>query len=211
MKKIFSYLSLLVGVTITLLFLGCGANQFNMVKPANHVLSSTKDSVHVSLRGDVADFQYEYFLQTLLYMEQRNVKSLHIHLFTPGGSAVSMIAITDVLETYKEKGIHITTYANGACLSAGVPIFLMGDVRIMRPNAQLMIHPMGGLPHKESVNSETWAVFEAWKYVYIDILTRVTKITGKEALAMLTGSDKDDLTWFGAFEALKLGFATDIK
>ena len=211
MKKLFSYLFLAVGVALPFLFGGCVTpSEFKGVKLATHVLHASQNELHVKLTGSVDHYEYTYFVQSYLYMKANGIKSLHIHLFTPGGGVIAMIGILDMIDVIKADGVHVTTYTNGASMSAGVPIFLKGDIRVMRPNAWLMVHPMGGVV-KEEINEETWKVVEAWKQVYIDILVKVTTMTSYEAVEALTGDTAKDLTWFNATKALERGFATVIK
>ena len=210
MKRFFSYLFLAAGIALIPFMSGC-LHQAPVSRLASHTIHATSDELHIELTGTVDQHEYRSFTQSIQYMKANGMKVMHLHLFTPGGYVVAMMAILDILQDAKNSGIEIITYANGVCMSAGVPIFLMGDTRIIRPNAQLMVHPMGGLPDEENVNAETWAVFKAWKQVYIDILVNITTLTGEEANAMLTGSSADDLTWFNAYKALELEFATIVR
>lgn len=210
MKKLFSYLFLTAGIGLALLLGGC-LHGPAPIKPASHVMYSTTNAVHVSLVGNVSDYQYEYYQKTLLYMKANSIKDLHVHLFSPGGSAVAMVAIIDLLDIYKDTGIHITTYNNGACMSAAVPLFLTGDVRIMRPNAVIMIHSLRGVPDKEFVSISAWEAFERLKYFYADIVLRKTSMTATAIMKCLDPEIEKNDTYFFAFEALKLGFATEIR
>ena len=211
MKKMLSYLFLAAGVALLLLFGGCVMpSEFKGVKLATHVLHASQNELHVKLTGTVDHYEYTHFVQSHLYIKANGIKSLHIHLLTPGGGVLAMIGILDMIDVMKADGVHVTTYTNGASMSAGVPIFLKGDIRVMRPNAWLMVHPMGGVV-REDVSEETWKVIESWKQVYVDILVEVTTMTSGEAMEALTGDSAKDLTWFNATKALEMKFATVIK
>ena len=88
-RKLTSYLFLTAGIALAFLLGGCTFNQAP-ISLSGHTMYATKDSVHVSLIGKLGDYQVEYYIKTLLYMKDHNITDLHIHLFTPGGSAVSM-------------------------------------------------------------------------------------------------------------------------
>ena len=212
MKKLFSYLFLAVGVALPLLFCGCTFNE----KPLTlspHTVYATPTSVHVSLIGKVTDYQTEYYLKTLLYMESNGISDLHIHLFTPGGSAVAMYSIINLIQEAKLNGVHVTTYINGACMSAGVPIFLMGDVRIMRPNSVIMLHPMQDLPDTSSISISAWEAIEKITTSYQDIIVDRTNMTYKQIKKIMSkckGTHKNE-TYLLPYRALEMGFATVIK
>ena len=211
MKKMLSYLFLAVGVALPFLFGGCVTpSEFKGVKLATHVLHASQNELHVKLTGTVDHYEYNHFLQSYLYMKANGIENFHVHLFTPGGSVPAMVGILDIMDVIKANGIHVTTYVNGLSLSAGVPIFLKGDVRVMRPIAQLMVHPMGGID-ETSIDTGTLGVVKQWKKLYVDILVEKTTMTRWEAEAALTGDTNTDLTWFNAAKALEMGFATVVK
>lgn len=63
---------------------------------------------------------------------------LEIHIESAGGDPDAAKHIFDLLEKYRER---TTTIAAGKCMSSAVLIFLAGDIRIARKDADFMIHP----------------------------------------------------------------------
>ena len=207
-RKLTSYLFLTVGIALAFLLGGC---QSSVTKPPHSTIHATTTQLHYSLTSRVDEFAYNDLLRGLYYMQVNGMTELHLHLFTPGGSVMAMVAMMDVLTQYHEQGIKITTYANGAVRSAGVPLFLMGEVRIIRPNARLMVHPMGNVPNFKELDKTVFHTYCSWKAAYIKVLVDKTNLTIEEAIDVLTGDTHKGKRWYSPYEALSLGFATIMK
>ena len=199
---------------------------------------TTGDPVNVreGVTGNIA-VDVEGTLVTIMYtsvgypedawvIEQAVVKNkathLVLHLCNPGGSALFMFDICDTLSRLRESGVHITTVARGAIMSAAVPIFLQGDVRLVSPTTWIMMHPGGWKGHERQVPPDFLRVFEEMELAYADIVCSRTTFPMEKMRKILnigcTEKDKYGNTldantnqyWMTTKEALMWGFATGL-
>lgn len=68
----------------------------------------------------------------------RGCNEIHLGIKSPGGCGMSAAFALRLLE---ELRVPVTTYARKIVYSAGVPLYMRGDVRIAEPDAEFMLHP----------------------------------------------------------------------
>ena len=95
-------------------------------------------------------------------------------------------------------------------MSASAHIFLVGQERIMRPNASLMFHPFSNT-QSMTQNASTLEALKRLEDRYVSIVTENTDMPEKAAREMMTGNSQQNIRYMFASEALKLGFATEIR
>lgn len=65
---------------------------------------------------------------------------LEIFIMSGGGNAYDFSGAVDVIKFAQSRGIYVITRAYGLVMSAAVPVFAAGDLRIAGPNVQFMLH-----------------------------------------------------------------------
>ena len=134
-----------------------------------------------------------------------DVKTINLHINSPGGSVFEGIAICNML---KQNSAHINVYVDGLAASIASVIAMSGDTIYMPANAMLMIH-----------NPWTMAVGNAEELrKQADALDRITQASVETYLAKAGDKlDKetlkqlmDDETWLTAQEAVDYGLADEV-
>lgn len=134
-----------------------------------------------------------------------DVKTINLHINSPGGSVFEGIAIYNML---KQNKAHVNVYVDGLAASIASVIAMSGDAIFMPSNSMLMIH-----------NPWTMAVGNASELrKQADDLDKITELSVQTYLD--TAGDKldeatlrqlmDDETWLTAKEAVEYGLATEV-
>lgn len=134
-----------------------------------------------------------------------DVKTINLHINSPGGSVFEGIAIYNMM---KQNKAHVNVYVDGLAASIASVIAMSGDAIFMPSNSMLMIH-----------NPWTMAVGNASELrKQADNLDKITESSiqtylnqagdklDEEALRQLM----DDETWLTAKEAVDYGLATEV-
>ena len=152
----------------------------------------------------------------------RKATHLVLHLHNYGGSAFSLFDVCDALTRLRDSGVHVTTIARGVIASAAVPIFLMGDVRLISPTTFIMMHPGGWKGHESRIDQGTLRVLEEMEWLYAEIVCSRTEFPIEKMRKVLNigctekdeyGNLKDSNTgqyWMSTAEAMMWGFATGL-
>jgi len=138
-------------------------------------------------------------------LKEAGTNNLVIRLNSPGGSAFDGIAIYNRLMNYKnETGAKITIHVDGWACSAASVIAMAADELIMGLGAMIMIHEAssGVWGAKGDFRSEA-DLLEELEEGIIDIYMTKATVERKEVRKKV-----DAETWFGASEAIEIGFAT---
>ena len=147
----------------------------------------------------------------LKLLEVMNIKDIIVYLNSPGGSAYAGLSISDEIRLAQEKGFSFTMEGRGAIMSAAVPVFLMGNKRIISNTVIFLMHPaklfkwgafMEGLAELKSQAK----MLELLESRYAEIVASRTKLS-KEKILELNKVD----TWFTSKEALEWGFVDEVK
>ena len=134
-----------------------------------------------------------------------NVKTINLHINSPGGSVFEGIAIYNML---KQNKARINVYVDGLAASIASVIAMSGDAIFMPSNSMLMIH-----------NPWTMAVGNASELrKQADDLDKITELSIQTYLD--TAGDKldeatlrqlmNEETWLTANEAVTYGLATEV-
>lgn len=176
----------------------------------------------VCITGGTATILYDevggpedaFQLETLI--KSRGIHHLDIYLNNGGGNIFSMMDYIDMLKRVKAAGVTVTTYARGVVASAAVPIFLMGDRRVIAPHAWIMLHPGSWRGERarrygEAIPDAIQRVLDKFEMDYASIIGERTKMSRDRALMILRGEDTErDQYWMNAEDAITFGFATEI-
>jgi ATP-dependent Clp protease protease subunit len=130
------------------------------------------------------------------------VKSLNLHINSPGGSVFEGLAIYNYL---KRMDAEITVYVDGLAASIASVIAMAGKV-VLPENAMLMIHNASGVAMGTA--EDMLAMAAALEKINASLVTVYTAKTGKDAdeIAALMAAE----TWMTAAEAKEMGFADEI-
>ena len=80
------------------------------------------------------------YIQFMRATSDPSIKHYTILIHSPGGNAVTTIAIINRILELKRDGVTFTTKVHGVGLSAGSYIWLMGDERVVYEGSTLMWH-----------------------------------------------------------------------
>lgn len=72
--------------------------------------------------------------------------ALIVDICSEGGSVYELLAMVDLVEAAKERGIVVITYASGKAMSSGAVLLASGSpgFRFAGPNATIMVHEVSG-------------------------------------------------------------------
>lgn len=178
--------------------------------------------------GRTVDILYDQVLSTRdawrihEIVKQNRADHLKLHLFNPGGNAFVMLDVLHVLEQLESENVHITTIARGVIASAAVPVFAMGQERIITKDSWVMMHPGGWKGSEERVGERTMRVYEAMEKRYAQIISDRTDFTYGEVAGYLNIGNKlknehgvvlnsrTGVNWFNAYECLEKNLATQV-
>jgi len=159
----------------------------------------------------ISSWGAESLWSDLKLLEIMNIKDVVVYLNNPGGEAWQGLSISDEIRIAQEKGFKFTMNGRGVIMSAAVPVFVSGDKRIISKNIIFLIHPASlfkwgmfseGLKELKSQAK----MLELLENRYADIVASRTKLS-KEKIIEMNRVD----TWFTAEDALKWGFADEVK
>jgi ATP-dependent Clp endopeptidase proteolytic subunit ClpP len=123
---------------------------------------------------------------------------------SPGGLVDDGLALFDYLLHLRSIGHHVTTIALGRAASMGGILLQAGDVRVMGPNAFLLIHEVSaGTTGKLSKMTED---IEFWKRQEGKLLTILAERAKMTVTQIKRRWHKTDW-WLDADQAIELGFA----
>lgn len=131
------------------------------------------------------------------------VRTIHVRLNTPGGSAFDGITIYNTLVQHPAK---VLTYVDGLAASAGSIVAMAGDEIHIAENALMMIHQAeGGV---KGTSNDMLAMAELLEKADSRIAATYASRSGKpqEAFAEMMAAE----TWFTGQEAVDAGLATHI-
>lgn len=94
-------------------------------------------SRRVDLTMEVSELMSAIVIRALLKMTEMSHDPIEIYLSTYGGDAYAGFAIYDAIRACP---CDVSIFVSGKVMSAGVIIFLAGDIRVASPNARFMIH-----------------------------------------------------------------------
>lgn len=134
-----------------------------------------------------------------------NVKTINLHINSPGGSVFEGIAIYNML---KQSKATVNTYVDGLAASIASVIAMSGDTIFMPQNSMLMIHnpwtmTMGNAKELRKQADDLDAVAKSSISTYL--AKAGNKLDEDELKEML-----DNETWLTAQEAVNYGLADEV-
>ena len=134
--------------------------------------------------------------------KQPEAISYEVHINSDGGIVETGF---DIYNFIKSLGLPVTTIGSGMVASIATVVFMAGDIRIVKPNTQFMIHlPMGGVEYATSQEMEI--ISKEVKEVENRVIHFYSKELGlnKEAISPLLRNE----TWLDQQQLIDLGFVT---
>lgn len=126
---------------------------------------------------------------------------------SPGGYVDDGMALYDYLLHLRSLGHHITTIALGKAASMGGILLQAGDVRVMGPNAFLLIHEISaGTSGTVSAMSDDVAFWKRQENKLLAVLGKRSKLTIAQIKRRWHKTD----WWLDAEQAIENGFADAI-
>lgn len=95
------------------------------------------DSRRIQLDMEVSDVMASLVIRALLKMSDISNEPIEIYLSSFGGEMYAGLSIYDAIRACP---CDIIIYANGKIMSAGLLVFLSGDIRIASPHTTFMAH-----------------------------------------------------------------------
>lgn len=134
-----------------------------------------------------------------------DVKTINLHINSPGGSVFEGIAIYNML---KQNSAHVNVYVDGLAASIASVIAMSGDAIFMPSNAMLMIHnpwtlAMGNANELRKTADDLDKITQSSVQIYLD---KAGDKLDKDTLKQLM----DDETWLTAQEAIDYGLADEV-
>lgn len=134
-----------------------------------------------------------------------DVKTINLHINSPGGSVFEGIAIYNML---KQNKAHVNIYVDGLAASIASVIAMSGDAIFMPSNSMLMIHnpwtmAVGNASELRKQADDLDKITESSIQTY---LNQAGDKLDEETLRQLM----DDETWLTAKEAVDYGLATEV-
>ena len=204
-------------LSILLLFSGVGCKTL-LCRTGTPGTLPTVSNLGAYVSGDTAYMMYgavrhaEDGWQIEQFVRQNKCTKLVLYMVNGGGSVLIMFDVCSALTAMRNDGIHITTVGSGLVASAAVPIFVQGDVRILRKDAMVMLHPGSWQGEEKELQPSECELAERWEHAYARIMSERTRMTEEEIYTLMnTGNSRTGQVFYTAEEALALGIATEIE
>lgn len=165
---------------------------------------TAKGAASIDIFGEIGEFgiMADQFIASL--RELGDVKTLDIHINSPGGYVTDGYAIYNFLSRHPA---YKTAYVDGLAASMASVIFMAADRRIMPQNSLLMIHnPWGGTMGDAKTMRKDANVLEKMELQIARTYVDSSLLTIDEILALM-----DSETWLTAEDAVAAGFADEIE
>ena len=174
-------------------------------RPMNMITMSVYSRLFVDrtliLGGEIDDDVANIINSQLMYLNSIGDDDVKLWINSPGGSVVDGLAIYDVMNFIKP---DVQTIGMGLCASMGAVLLSSGanGKRLALPHTDVMIHqPLGGQNYSQASD---WEIAnQQMQKCKKDILTILSKNTGKPYEEILTDSDRNH--WLTAEEAVEYG------
>lgn len=176
-----------------------------MKKP--YEFKQTGDITELLIYGDITSFQwFESDVSSFDFANELNSieTNLLVRINSYGGEVAEGLAIYNLLKDFKQ---DVTTICDGFACSAASIIFMAGTKRIMPKSSLLLIHNAWNVATGDANALRKQAEdLDKITSPSVEIYKSVSNLSQEEIKSMM-----DVETWITAEEALKYGFATEIK
>jgi len=133
-----------------------------------------------------------------------SIKTLDMHINSPGGSVFEGIAIMNRIKQYGQK-VAITAHIDSLSASIATIIMLGADKVVMNEGSFIMVHkPMAGAFGNADEIEKIVNVLDDIENQMVAMYVKKTKLSKLEIKSMLTAE-----TWMDADEAVRMGFADE--
>lgn len=164
----------------------------------------------IPITGELTHSQAELIIGLLsLYLVNGSKKITLYFCNAMGGSYDSCVAISDEIDTLKEFGVTFETLAAGKVCSAHALLFLKGDERKIRKNAELMFHEVSEAKGIIGTQYEIKKEVERLKKENDFIINIIAKATDKDKKQIRKDINYDH--YFNASAAVKYGLAHEVS
>lgn len=154
--------------------------------------------------GEVREGSVSEAIDTLTEWRHRSKRPITIRFYSPGGNVIAGLALYDYLKSLRAEGIHITTVALGYAASMAGVLLQAGDVRLIGPNAYVLIHEVSSADYGKVSEMEDYLKFtKRLQTRLLNILAERAKLTPKQIARRWKKTDY----WLDADEVVALGFA----
>lgn len=136
-----------------------------------------------------------------------DVNALNVHIDSPGGLVMQGHAIYNMLANLNQRGIHVTTIAEGWAASAASVILQAGDDRRVAENGLVMIHNAWGMTIGNNTDhlKQAEVLSKIDETIALTYAARSGKKTKAEFLRMMEME-----SWFTGKEAVAAGLADGV-
>ena len=135
-----------------------------------------------------------------------SVKTIRLHVNSPGGDVFGAVAITNALRDQRTtKGRQVETIVEGLAASAASIVIQAGNPIRMADNALIMIHNPTMITYGEESDHRRAA--DALKTIRLTLISTYqwhSKLSAEKIGALM-----DEATWLEVDEAIEKGFATE--
>ena len=176
--------------------------------------SNTEHRIY-DFTDEVSERSCEAAMKTLSQWRRLSDREpITIRFSSPGGSVINGLALFDYITDIRQSGIAVTTIAYGYAASMAAILLQSGDVRIVGPNAHLLIHEIstvhvGKLTEIEDQQKFTRQLNERLFGILADRAKRSAAPKPMSRSQIELRAKRKDW-WVGPEDAVKFGFADRI-
>jgi len=156
--------------------------------------------------GETVTVTAKAFVQALAEIPEA-VKTLRVHVNSPGGDLFGAVNIANALRAWATKGRKVETIVDGMAASAASLVVMAGDPVRISDNGLLMIHNPWTVAMGNAAEMRQ-AADELDKFRSGNIIPTYqwhTELSAEEIAALM-----DATTWMDAKEAVAMGFADEV-
>jgi len=153
--------------------------------------------------NDSTSIRVQYMLENIAKNDEKELKTIEdaepiiIKINSPGGDVYSTMSIMSCIESLKEQGFKIHTYALGLAMSGAFKIFIVGTKRFCQKNTHFMCHQPNSFEYGVSTFVEKERNVEITRQIWLKLkieIVRYTDITMEE-LDIITDRNYDWYMW----------------
>lgn len=134
-----------------------------------------------------------------------SVKTLHVHINSPGGDVQAGVNIANALRAEQAKGREVVTHIDGVAASIASVIAMAGSRVVMADNALFMVHDPMSIAVGNEAELDRVKAFLATAKDQIVATYKWHATIGEDEIRTLMSAE----TWMNADEALAAGFVTE--
>ena len=144
----------------------------------------------------------------------QEITDVQIEIQSPGGSLMNAWRIVGVIERWKSQDAarSVETRVNGFAASAGLLIFMVGDIRAVSPTSELMWHELsisgyGYIKQSPSSSAEQARILNHLQKTTNQYISSKCNMSEDEIINSVKNGKE---LWVNGIEALELGIATKL-